>query len=123
MPTIPPEATRLKLFRKTFGITQQEIADTIGKTKQLISRYENGSIPMPLDFIKALHKHYGLNYKWLFEGLGKLKDMEDDKRIRVIDIKAVMADVEAVKAKTEAMDKMLRELHANFWAGKYTSKP
>lgn len=122
MPTIPPEAKRLKLFRKTFGITQQEIADKIGKSKQLVGQYENGIVPMPMDFVKAMHKHYGLNYKWLFEGVGKLKDMEDDKRIRVIDIKAVMADVEAMKAKTEAMDKMLKELHANFWAAKATGK-
>lgn len=122
MSTIPPEAKRLKLFRKTFGVTQQDVADTIGKSKSLISHYESGTVPMPLDFVKAMHKHYGLNYKWFFEGLGKMKDMEDDKRIRVIDLKAVMADVEAVKAKTDAMDRMLRELHAQFYADRYSGK-
>lgn len=122
MPLIPPEAKRLKLFRKTFGITQQDIADTVSKSKSLISHYESGTVPMPLDFVKAMHKHYGLNYKWFFEGLGKLKDMEDDKRLRVVDIKALMADVEAMKAKTEAMDKMLKGLHASFWADKASGK-
>lgn len=122
MPIITPESKRLKLFRKTFGITQQDIADKIGRTKQLISQYENGAVPMTIDFVKAMHRHYGLNYKWLFEGLGKPKDMEDDKRMRVVDIKAVIADVEAVKAKTDAMDKMLKDLHNQFYADKY-SKP
>lgn len=120
MPAIPPEAKRLKLFRKTFGITQQDVADTIGKSKALISQYESGIIAMPLDFVKSMHKHFGLNYKWFFEGMGKMKDMEDDKRLRVVDIKAVMADVEALKAKTEAMDKMLKEVHNQFYAAKYS---
>lgn len=120
MPTIPPEAKRLKLFRKTFGITQQDIADAMQISKSLVSRYESGDVLMSIGFIKQMHKEYGLNYKWFFEGLGKMKDMEDDKRLRVVDIKAVMADVEAMKAKTEAMDKMLKELHNQFYAAKYS---
>lgn len=47
MPVIPSESKRLKLFRKTFKITQQHIANTIGKTRQLISQYEKGIVPMP----------------------------------------------------------------------------
>lgn len=122
MPTVPPEAKRLKLFRKTFGITQQDIADTMQISKSLVSRYESGDVLMSIDFIKQMHKEYGLNYKWFFEGIGKMKDMEDDKRLRVVDIKAVMADVEAMKAKTEAMEKMLKGLHASFWADKASGK-
>lgn len=117
------EGKRLKLFRKTFGITQQDMAYTTGRTKGIISRYESGDVTLPIEFIKLLHKHYQLNYEWIFEGVGKMKvDLEENKRTLVTDIKEVISDVDALKTKVEAMDKILKDVHTKFYADRY-SKP
>lgn len=120
--SLSPEAKRLKLFRKAFGITQQEIADKIGKSKQLVGQYENGIVPMPLDFVKAMHKHFEMNYTWFLSGVGRLKQEAPEKKTTLYDLKEVLLENAILKEKVAKLEADFKELHAAFYAFKYGSK-
>lgn len=47
-------AERLREARRAAGITQKELAERMGVTRETISRYESGSHPIPLQSMAAL---------------------------------------------------------------------
>jgi transcriptional regulator with XRE-family HTH domain len=55
---------RLKAARKDMNYSQQDVADYIGKTREQISYYENGSRQISLSLLNKLSNLYGrsLNY-------------------------------------------------------------
>jgi transcriptional regulator with XRE-family HTH domain len=59
---------RLAVFRKHLGLSQQEVADQIGTTQNLIYRIENdlnSSISMVLHVCHYYRQHHRLNFEWL----------------------------------------------------------
>ncbi|HCR3201432.1 TPA: helix-turn-helix transcriptional regulator [Morganella morganii] len=44
----------IKTLRKTHGVSGLELGITINKSQQQVSRYENGSTPIPLDILIIL---------------------------------------------------------------------
>lgn len=46
----------IKKFRKNASLTQQQLADTLGKTESTIRKYENGSIEPPLSVLNEISK-------------------------------------------------------------------
>ncbi len=59
---------RLATFRKFIGLSQQEVADQIGTTQNLIYRIENdlsSSISMVLQVCHYYYQQYHLNFEWL----------------------------------------------------------
>lgn len=46
----------IKEFRKNASLTQQQLADTLGKTESTIRKYENGSIETPLSVLIEISK-------------------------------------------------------------------
>lgn len=46
--------TNIKELRKTIGITQAELAQLIGVNRATISKYESGTIEMPVSQAKKL---------------------------------------------------------------------
>lgn len=119
---IPPETKRLKTFRKAFGISQTEIATTLGVTQSNMSRIERGEYPMSIDMVKKLHEAYQLNYTWLFHGTGKMKSEAPEKRTITTDLKQVLLENEVLKEKVFQLEKDFRELHTAFYAFKYGAK-
>jgi transcriptional regulator with XRE-family HTH domain len=71
---VNPEETgcRLKLFRKSRGITIQDLSERIGISRTTISDVERGHTRPPVHFLLALFKLYGLNINWLLSGEGKM---------------------------------------------------
>lgn len=59
---------RLAIFRKFTGLSQQEVADQIGTTQNLIYRIENdlnSSISMVLRVCHYYRQQHQLNFEWL----------------------------------------------------------
>lgn len=54
--------TNLKFLRTQRGISQQEIADTIGTDRSTISRWENGEIDTPLEMAIKISDFFNIPY-------------------------------------------------------------
>lgn len=90
---------KLKVFRKTFGITQEEMAAKLGISKNHYGNIENGvfdpSYEVMKEFADKFNREYGRNLDvWgMFQ-----KDDESTKKITVIKDPTFIEDV---KVKTD----------------------
>lgn len=73
---------RLKLLRKTLGLSQQAFGEKIGITKTSISRLEKDERNPSEQTIKSICREFNVNYAWLMEGVG---DMFSDLPETLID--------------------------------------
>ena len=63
---------RLKLLRKTLGITQQEFADKIGIKRNSYANYETGR-NNPIDaIILSICREFNVNENWIRNGEGEM---------------------------------------------------
>jgi transcriptional regulator with XRE-family HTH domain len=69
----------LKKIRKKLGLSQQEMADKLGITKQSISKIETGTNDLSKNLIGALVDYYNINPNYLLSGNGEMfQDKEQD---------------------------------------------
>lgn len=73
---------RLKELRKALGLTQQEMADSIGIKRNTIANYETGRNE-PVDAIfSLLCRTYNVNEDWLKYGTGQMfVELSEDEEI------------------------------------------
>ena len=64
---------RLAEARKRAGLSQNKVAESLGIPQQQYCRYENGQNEIPVRYVIALCKFYGISADWL---LGLKDDME-----------------------------------------------
>ncbi len=116
---INEEGKRLKLFIDREGKTQKDFAASIPITQAKLSRYINGQIKVPLDFVKKLHLKYSLNYAWFFHGVGTLKYKAVDKRNIMTDITDMQASLGVIMANQDAMRDTINQLARELYAAKH----
>lgn len=63
---------RLKLLRKTLGLTQTEFGKNIGLSLRGIQKWENGESKPQQSTIKALVSTFNVNPDWLLNGTGEM---------------------------------------------------
>lgn len=63
---------RLKLLRKTLGLTQQEFADKINLKRVTVTAYEVGNQKLTDRPIADIVKTFGVNENWLRTGEGEM---------------------------------------------------
>lgn len=63
--------TRLKELRKTFGKTQQDIADLLSVSVDSISGYENGKTMIGHDYITVLCHYFNISADYFYFGINK----------------------------------------------------
>ena len=63
---------RIRLLRKTLGLTLEAFGERLGVTKMTISRLENGVNNVTEQMTKAICREYGVNYFWLTKGEGEM---------------------------------------------------
>ena len=69
-------ATNLKHLRKSYGETQEELANALYLEKSTISQYENGSRKPDEEILKRIAKRYGVTMDLLlYEDLSSVPDM------------------------------------------------
>jgi transcriptional regulator with XRE-family HTH domain len=51
----------IKLIREKIGLSQEEVAKYLGIKRELISYYETGSRPVPLELMERLADFYGID--------------------------------------------------------------
>ncbi len=60
-------AEDLKMFRKSRELSQEELGEKLGVSRQSVTKWENGLAYPGLDNLITLSKAYGLSLDWLFE--------------------------------------------------------
>lgn len=63
---------RLQELRRTFGLTQRQLAKRVGITSQLVSMMETGKAPLSHTTAKAMEAEFGVNHEWLMNGYGDM---------------------------------------------------
>lgn len=63
---------RLQELRRTFGISQRELAKRVGVTSQLISMMETGRTQLSHLTAKAMEAEFGVSHEWLMNGEGEM---------------------------------------------------
>ena len=63
---------RIKLLRKTLGLSMEKFGEKIGLSKTTISRVESGDSPLTQKNIKLICSIYNVDYFWLTEGTGEM---------------------------------------------------
>ena len=110
----------IKNFRIFRGIKQQELADTLKKSKSVISNWERGENSPDLDSCEELCKIFKVTPNQLFGWEPNLeyeqwkKEMaENEKRIKVLkskmeSMRAEIAKIEDEQAKLQALDEPIK---------------
>jgi len=65
-------AERLKFFRESLGLTQEEFAKKLNTTQAVISNYERGARVPTADFLNRLTEIFHLDINWLLTGEGPM---------------------------------------------------
>lgn len=56
---------RIRQFRQENNITQAQVANALGMSQQQYFKYEKGVNEMPVRYVVAFCKHYGVSADWL----------------------------------------------------------
>ena len=73
------EYERLIELRETLGITQSEMAKSIGVSKQYFSRVEKGKTELSKHKVVDLCSKYSVSLNWLLKDLGNIFMQDMDK--------------------------------------------
>lgn len=66
------ENFRIQSIRKALKLTQQQLADSIGVSKQYLSKVENGLTELSKEKATLLCKTHGISFDWFFAGYGQM---------------------------------------------------
>lgn len=70
----------LKLFRKKFGFTQEQIAERLGVSRQAVAKWERGDSLPDIDNIIALADIYEVTIDSLVRNMTTIGDMTNEKK-------------------------------------------
>lgn len=70
----------LKLFRKKFGLTQEQIAERLGVSRQAVAKWERGDSLPDIDNIVALADMYEVTIDSLVRNMTTISDTTDEKK-------------------------------------------
>lgn len=75
---------RVKILRKTLGLTLEKFGERLGMKKNTISQWENGINNLTDPNIKSICREYNVNEEWLRDGTGEMFILipEDEEVIR-----------------------------------------
>lgn len=63
---------RIKLLRKTIGLSQRDFGKKIGVGDTAISKIEKGENTPSEQTVKSICREFNVNYAWLLEGIGDM---------------------------------------------------
>ena len=72
------QGERLKLIRKQLGLTQSELGEKLGMSKQYYSKAENNIIVLNNDKLVALGGYFNVNLNYILLGNGEMFIKEHD---------------------------------------------
>lgn len=76
-----PEFSRLKMFRRQSGFTQEEIAEKLGVSRQAVAKWERGESMPDIESCIKLADIYKTTVDMLVRNIGKEERTDDGKHI------------------------------------------
>ena len=73
--------TNLKLYRKKFGFTQEQVAEKLGVSRQAVAKWERGDTLPDIENIIALADMYEVSIDFLVRNLQNASASEDRKHM------------------------------------------
>lgn len=110
---IRDEAKQLKVFRKSENMSQDEFGAKTGVDGTTVSKYENGRLIIPIDYVRTLHEKLNMSFQWFFTGKGSKKHTADKANL-VTDMKTLMTNQELLYNQVESLKADLVKLHRDF---------
>ena len=102
--------TRVQFFRQQRGLTQEELAFKINKSKDTISNIERGSAGTTFETLIDLSEELKINMADLFDipALNKVNKEESDVIRKIIEIVGNKKDVNVLKSYLNVLEEMER---------------
>lgn len=69
---------RIRLLRKTLGLTQQAFADRLGIRQNTIAKYETGKSTPPPSVVLLMRREFHVSENWLRFGTGDMFELSED---------------------------------------------
>lgn len=79
-------ADRIQQLRKANGISQEELADQIGVSRQAVSKWESGQSTPDIEKILLLSDYFGTTTDYLLKGTELVKDTENKRNAMVFTV-------------------------------------
>lgn len=70
-------ADRIQSLRKTKGISQEQLADVVGVSRQAVSKWESEQTIPDLDKIVTMSEYFGVTTDYLLKGIEPIKEEKD----------------------------------------------
>lgn len=119
--TTSETSKRLKTFRESLDLSQTEFGAKIGKTQPTITKYESGYFIIPIGVVKQIHKVFGMNLEWFYNGTGGKKDAPEKSNL-ITEIRTLNENNEVLTNEIKKIKTELRNLHNAFYEFKHTIK-
>lgn len=74
------EFNNLKLYRKQSGMTQEQVAEKLGVSRQAVAKWENGESLPDIENIIALSDLYGTSVDYLVRNMTRLIENSEGKK-------------------------------------------
>lgn len=78
------ENEKIKAVRKQLNLTQQEVADKLGVSKQYLSKVENGMTELSKEKIVAFCNEYKISFEWMFGTANQMFRQEEDYLMKIL---------------------------------------
>ena len=75
------EFSRLRRFRKERGLSQEDVAERLGVSRQAVAKWERGDSLPDIESCVALADLYGTTVDLLIRNLGREENTEDGKHV------------------------------------------
>lgn len=109
------ENEKIKAVRKQLNLTQQEVADKLGVSKQYLSKVENGMTELSKEKIIAFCNEYKISFEWMFGTANQMFRQEEDYIMKLLysdqDQKNFQLILEAYGTYIEGIKKLIEKKH------------
>ena len=92
-------ADRIQSLRKTKGLSQEELADAVGVSRQAVSKWESEQATPDLDKVIIMSEVFDVTTDYLLKGIEPIENEDHKTMADVIDSK-ILTDKNGKRAKT-----------------------
>lgn len=109
------EAKRLRVFRQSEGLNQEDFSEPLSVTRSVITKYEKGYLNIPFEIIKEIHLKYNMSLHWFATGKGDSKHIPEKSNL-TRDVPILITNYNLLITQVESLKAELFKLHRDFHA-------
>ena len=113
------QGKRLKLFRNSLDMTQDEFGTALDRDQTSINKYELGLNSVPSSIVKKLNGKFQMSIDWFYYGNGP-KKASVKKGSLVKDLGTLNTNVELLELKVEKLEQTVNKLVTELYALKHS---